>query len=202
MKPGITQQGGVLMRSPSPRRFTLIDAIVLIAATAIALVPIRYILGDFQFPETRTPGDLVERGAELSVILEPLAMMLSLALWLLRLRRPRPRLRRIFRQPGTAAGTTIIVCTLGVLCMFLTIVLMNYITTRSRRFVIIDGVSGELESFFVLLSFAGFPVSCVWIALRLAGVWRAEPSWIDRTGRVLGIYWVLNSVIAAPLVLS
>jgi hypothetical protein len=86
--------------------------------------------------------------------------------------------------------------------MFLTIVLMSYISTRSRRFGILSGVSGELESFFVLLSFAGFPVSCVWIALRLAGVWHAEPSWIDRTGRVLGIYWVLNGVIAAPLILS
>src|SRR5262249_45497282 len=125
MKRGTMQQRGILMRSPVPRRFTLIDAMVLIAATAIAFVPIRYILGDFRFPETRTLSDLVERGAELSVILEPLALMLSLALWFLRLRRPRPRLRRIFRQPGTAAGTAIIVCTLGVLCMFLTIVLMN-----------------------------------------------------------------------------
>ena len=50
----------------------------------------------------------------------------------------------------------------------------------------------------LLLSFTGWAVSAAWVVLRLAGAWRAEPGWIDRTGRALGIYWILNSVIASP----
>ena len=29
-----------------------------------------------------------------------------------------------------------------------------------------------------------------WLALLLSGRWRAEPSWLDRAGRVFGCYWV------------
>ena len=28
-------------------------------------------------------------------------------------------------------------------------------------------------------------------ALAVAGRWRAEPSWVDRLGRALGVFWVL-----------
>ena len=31
-------------------------------------------------------------------------------------------------------------------------------------------------------------------SLWLSGAWRPEPSWIDRAGRALGIYWILISV--------
>jgi hypothetical protein len=54
------------------------------------------------------------------------------------------------------------------------------------------------DAWFILLSFTGWAVGAAWTVLWLAGVWRAERSWIDRTGRVLGIYWILNSAIGLP----
>ena len=86
--------------------------------------------------------------------------------------------------------------------MFAVIVIMNYFNLQNNSSGMFSGVYGELETFVVLLSFAGFAVACVWIVLWLSGVWRAEPSWIDRTGRVLGIYWVSNCIIAVPLIFS
>ena len=41
----------------------------------------------------------------------------------------------------------------------------------------------------------GGAVVSIWIVMGLSGTWRAEPSWIDRAGRALGIYWVSTSVL-------
>jgi hypothetical protein len=36
----------------------------------------------------------------------------------------------------------------------------------------------------------GFAVLAWWIATALACRWRPEPSWIDRSGRVVGFLWI------------
>jgi hypothetical protein len=41
---------------------------------------------------------------------------------------------------------------------------------------------------------AGFVVAGAWIALVLAGRWRAERSWIDRLGRGIGVFWILAAI--------
>ena len=41
-------------------------------------------------------------------------------------------------------------------------------------------------------------VAAAWVSLALSGRWRSEPSWIDRTGRVLGVYFLAS---IPPLVL-
>jgi hypothetical protein len=38
-------------------------------------------------------------------------------------------------------------------------------------------------------------VAAIWVALALSGRWRAEKSWIDRTGRLLGWYWIMYPVV-------
>ena len=37
-------------------------------------------------------------------------------------------------------------------------------------------------------------IACVWINLWLGRRWRPERSWVDRAGRVLGIFWMLWSL--------
>jgi len=113
---------------PTPRRkFTLIDAMVLIAATALALVPIHYIyaaVGVFDLPTDSSLDSFLIIMMGVYAILIPLLITLSLALWLLRLRRPRPRFRQVFRQPGMAASTAILLAALLSLvrfCVFLAI---------------------------------------------------------------------------------
>lgn len=188
----------VLMRSSIPRKFTLIDAMVLIVAIAAALVPIRPLLEEFLSPEVRSPGDVLLLGLTVSVMLQPLALTLSLALGLLRLRKPRPRLRRVFRQPGMAACTAAFVCTLVILFMLLIINLLIYLNFRDYASGLIFSLNVE-DHWRVPLSFTGLAVSAVWTVLWLAKAWRPEPSWIDRSGRALGIYWVLNSIVVPRL---
>jgi hypothetical protein len=43
----------------------------------------------------------------------------------------------------------------------------------------------------------GFAVIGSWATLFLGGHWRAEPTWIDRVGRLLGAYWI--SAIFLPM---
>jgi hypothetical protein len=37
----------------------------------------------------------------------------------------------------------------------------------------------------------GFAVVIARATLALAGCWRSEPTWIDRSGRALGVVWIL-----------
>jgi hypothetical protein len=46
----------------------------------------------------------------------------------------------------------------------------------------------------------GFAVLAIWSVLGLSGAWRPERSWIDRAGRALGAYWVINGVVCGVLV--
>jgi hypothetical protein len=64
-----------------PKKFTLVDAMVLIAATAIAFVPIRLFLWEnWHFPEEHTVPEIWRTGLEINVSLVPLAVSLSMAL--------------------------------------------------------------------------------------------------------------------------
>ena len=101
------------MRATVPRKFTLVDATALIAATAVAFVPIRLFDND---PETHlglqdsgwTLWSILLFGWELNLLMSPLVVAWSAALCLLRLRCPHPRLSRACRQPGTAACLAIV----------------------------------------------------------------------------------------------
>ena len=44
--------------------------------------------------------------------------------------------------------------------------------------------------------FCGAAVVGAWTSLLLSSSWHTEKSWIDRAGRVLGLYWV--GTIAVP----
>jgi hypothetical protein len=175
-----------------PRRFTLVDAIVLIAAMAVALVPIRYFL---------TPDLLEARPTSWSLssiweftlgwhwIATPFLVTWSLAVWVLRFRQPRPRLRRLFRQPGMAATTAI---------------LFSFALTGTKLFGLfgihfLANSSGLADwhnlapELFFMYSMRYLNVLCdavlsVWMLLWLAGAWRSEASWVDRFGRGLGVF--------------
>jgi hypothetical protein len=38
---------------------------------------------------------------------------------------------------------------------------------------------------------AGIVIGGAWLALILAGAWRPERSWIDRAGRLIGVFWII-----------
>jgi hypothetical protein len=186
------------------RPFTLLDAMVLIAAMAIALLPFRFFLSVFEglSATLSVAHRIVEVVFVTDALICPLALSLSLALWVLRLRQPRPGLPRVFRQPGMAASTAILVY----LSLFMTATLislfLNYFASGifgSHMFLTFNYL------IFILImpmSLMGVSVSAVWIVLWLIGAWGPEPSWIDRAGRVVGIYWVVNSLLFGAAVLA
>jgi hypothetical protein len=183
------------VRPSTPRKFTLVDAMVLIAATGVALVPIRLFLWENLHALERWSGsEIMRMGLEANLVLVPPALALTLALWLLRLKRPRPTCRRMFRQPGLAAGTATLLYALVVLISFLLYIYVNsdfaHFAFRSP-----DEMNLWTRIGMVPMFMSGGAVAAVWIVMRLSGAWRAEPSWIDRAGRGLGIYWVTISVL-------
>jgi hypothetical protein len=110
------------------------------------------------------------------------------ALLFLRLRRPRPGLRRVSRQPGAvacAAGTAAVVAG-GV------IVLSRHLFSNGNPLGMISTWPPwhELYEWPMVEARISAAVVAAWTALGLSGRWRSEPSWIDRAGRVMGAYWV------------
>src|SRR6516162_3188962 len=101
------------MRPTPLRKFTLVDAMVLIGATAAALFCVRDIDARTSFDIDSTPfsewsvqlmlSHAVSLGADLNTLLAPVMVSWSAALWLLRMKKPRPRAWRVYRQPGMAA---------------------------------------------------------------------------------------------------
>jgi hypothetical protein len=182
------------MRATALRKFTLVDAIVLVAALAISLVEVRrnlredwFIYGDWSWDNAR------ELSYGFNQVLSIIALCLGCALCILRLRTPRPSLRRIFRQPGTAACATVICYSL---------ILMIGVSIDGWEFFSDVGWGEYFCYMFSMLGghALGGPVAGAWIVLWIGKVGRLEPSWIDRTGRVLGIYWIVSAPFFAPRV--
>jgi hypothetical protein len=183
------------MKSSTRRTFTVFDAMVLIAATAVALAVIRVIAWDNRNEDLgpKSPIGILVQANRLNQLFIPIALTLSVALIFLRMLRPRPRLWRVFRQPGAAACTAVTIHLISSLFIMLGLLGPYYL---------IPHVGGRLNSpaFFLVGFFLfsvyflpGVTVAAVWMILRLSGAWRPEPSWIDAAGRAFGFYFILNS---------
>jgi hypothetical protein len=169
------------------RRFGLLDAMILIAATAVALALIPRGWPDWGINESLLKSRVTFFNVMRYVIGGPIAFLASiwtLALIPLRLRSPRPRRIRLMRQPGMAVGVAV-----GV--MF---ALSAYTATI--------GLLKPFAPFPSLMHWWGgiqlripFAVAGAWLGLILAGRWRAEAGWIDRLGRVLGIFWIAQIML-------
>jgi hypothetical protein len=176
------------------RKFTLLDAIVLIAATAVALVPARYFYAGLfggGSADDATGGSSISNFVAACYLLSlPFLFFWSAALWGLRLRQPRPRSARIYRQPGTAACVTIVVSVMFRIARDVFIVWdpFGILAAKQGRFWHGLIVFGDLSE--VYETTLAFGVPFVWLILWLSETWRAEPSWIDRAGRFVGLWCI------------
>lgn len=105
-----------------------------------------------------------------TLVLAMLFVPLTPTLILVRLRRPRPSLRRIAFQPGFAACAT---ASVAVLIM----VDLAYL-----------GIADVPPGIIPLVP--GASVLPAWSALALARRWDPEASWVDRAGRLVGVFWI------------
>lgn len=172
------------------RRFTLVDAMALIAATAAGLTIFR---GNpmavfVHLPDTWSLKAGLERVVYWVAAAVPCIVMWMLALLILRLRRPRPRLRCVARQPGAVA------CLAAVM-----VVAVGSATATPARITSAIQQDGWRDfqlhwsiylTFINLQTCVSYAVAASWSTLALGGFWRPERSWIDRAGRVLGVFWV------------
>jgi hypothetical protein len=160
---------------------------VLLAAPRIAMVPIRSFFATHRdslvVPDDWTTGLLWLHASYVSAILKPLVISWGAALRLLRLRQPRPPLRRVFRQPGTAACTAIVI---------------SFVFESSRQLIkvsfdVMNDLTHEFWHGIAILSLirleqnvGGPAVLIAWVALDLGRACRPERSWIDLTPAMSG----------------
>ena len=164
------------------RKFTFLDATALLSATGFAAVPAAWMLtpvarrlgaytGNFRWElayfDSLLRYALGDRALGRAMMngLPPAVMTFLFAyaftLLALRLLSPRPPAAELVRQPGLWASAGVV---LGVALM----VALRY---------------------FQPVFFPG-SVALAWLVLVLSGRWRAERSWIDRSGRVVGACWL------------
>lgn len=116
------------------------------------------------------------------------AVALALVLIPLRWRKPRPSVSRILRQPGTVAS----LATVGsMIACLVTTRIGETITKAANQPTPSKVVFGNSWYWSKAVGGISMSVTGVWIALALGGRWSPERSWLDRTGRALGIYWLL-----------
>jgi hypothetical protein len=171
---------------PRCRRFGLGDAMILVAAVAIGLritqtafsnlwrdlrPPVDKITGRINWPQHQLSSILMYANDVMVAFL----VCMSVAFLIIRLRRPRPPLRVLIRQPGVAAHEALLIANIG------------------GRFIVqaaglpLVGRSGSLLFGFVLVS--AIPLAWVYLALSGKGCW--ERGWIDLLGRILGAGWTV-----------
>ncbi len=101
-------------------------------------------------------------------VLEVLVLSLSLTFLLMRLRPPRPPIRAMLRQPGTVAGLA---------------VTFGYFWVKGwLHFIFFGRIIDECA---VAVAVGG-TVAVAWLFLGASRLWAAEPSWVDRMGRLIG----------------
>jgi hypothetical protein len=194
------------MREAGCRRFTISDALILVAATAVGLAGAqgleftRRLMAYATRPELRTPERTIIaiwHGIDLFVL--PCLMAWTLALLALRLRRPRPGRVRLGRQPGMMACVAVVAgLALGIIETAVE-VLMAFAGNDFRGSF--AGPAGAvswqaklsrlvLPWNFIVPYYFGTAVVVAWTVLAVSGRWRREPGWIDTAGIGLGLAWI------------
>jgi len=185
------------LERPKARRLTILDGAVLVAATGLALAIARGAVG-----AARTTGEAA------LVLIPALLTCATAAVLALRLRRPRPDLRRLTRQPGAvavlAASAALAV---GALPIAAAAIVRLVRMSQASPAVVLGAVSVPVSGFepgwatwltgplFHLTRLVGVAVLGAWIVLALSGRRRPEASWIDALGRLLGAFWIAAFVV-------
>jgi hypothetical protein len=172
----------ILARKPNERSVTVVDVMILVAATACAFALLRAAGWEILIPEGFSGRLLFIYFSQLCLS----AYFALLSCWtfafiLIRFRKPRPRVRRLFREPGIVACSAAAAALIVVAAVELALLL-----ARNPWF--------QKEIIFTRISaHASFSALGGLVTLLLSGRWRAQKTWIDRLGRALGIGWIAGT---------
>jgi hypothetical protein len=168
------------------RSFTLLDALVIVAALAVGFALARW-QGVILSPSfaTRSPFELfLIRLRNVGRLITPILFCLSVATLVSGMVPPGfPRRWRI-RSPGMIAclSVTLVVCADGFWYLILHV-------ARIRSGVLLGTVIMTWQAQ------ATCAVIASWTTLWLVGRWRSGPSWPDRLGRIIGGTWISLELI-------
>jgi hypothetical protein len=165
------------------RRLVLRDLGILVAITAVAFVAARLAweatieaFGGYDRKQERALPDaigwfiLIE-----SVGLVPLFLV-----------PPRPRFRRVARQPGATASLAV-AFTVAVLALSETVVISGAWLRGKLGFLRLVDVLWFIGAPVII----GPAVATGWLVVAVTVGWRPQPNWLDRLGRVWGIAWIV-----------
>jgi len=181
------------MQRPTKRPFRLADALVLVASCALGFAFVRVSL-DYELTFWSLSTDLmILRGSWYAVLA---LFPPTVAGLLLRLRKPRPRLRTLCTQPGFVSAIMVVLVTAH---NFLCIGLDQLAYGVPGKSSLYDQTNGFAMLFTVSAAAA---VLASWTLLAVGGRWRPERSWMDRLGRALGVFWLLSGLVPPILNLT
>jgi hypothetical protein len=201
------------------RSFRISDGLVLVAATAFGLAGYRFWLSVTKnglrdlWPtgneNESALGGLWHGAVGAIPVSSILLLSWTTAVLVLRLRAPRPRLRRLWCQPGflacAAAVFVFVWKCLGVGLLAAAEVLTASPAQLSK--ISYGSLLSELLHAMLIYAFApqanvGGAILLLWLVTSASGRCRPEPSWVDRSGRMLGVVWVGISLLSATATLG
>lgn len=198
--------------SLTPRRpFRLLDAMSLVAATAVGLGLARG-MQDPLWSQTNmtvvdgSVGAVLHAAARWTILGLPMIMSLTLAVLLMALQRPRPGFGSLMRRPGTAAcGAAALAMAIGAANMMALLAVVRVKQSMGpyepdRLAVVL--VDCLIHGVPLDCGMPGLAVTVAWATLALTGQWHREPHWLDRAGRRLGLAWIVLMVLSPWIRLS
>jgi hypothetical protein len=160
---------------------------VLVAATAAGLGLGRVLVG------SREPWMDIKVNYAVSV-----ALLWTLALLALNFTRYRAPVRELACRPGFSAGIAIIV---ERLVAFISDAIADPLLWFLEPTISVSTLPDFLKQLLCLCVGSAVRsgactgvVAAVWLVTAMAGCWRPEKTWLDRTGRALGVFWLLITI--------
>jgi hypothetical protein len=178
---------------PTSRRRvpTILDGIILIAASAVGLALAR--AGSLSLGWGTHPGS-ISRLADGTRLASCLVLAWTVAFLPIRSRAPRPPWREVLRQPGAVACCA--ACLSVVIGAIAVIPLVVSALSKTAPFLVQNIAVSVLSNQNIAHS-----VAAAWMALALSGVGRGDGGWVDRMGMALGTFWLLALAFLASLAL-
>ena len=179
------------MPQTSPPRLRLLDATILIAAFALGTFAVWWTAPGLasilkQLQVSTAPSERAYYVIHCIVLIScPYLGSASLALLILRLRKPRPERRRCLRQPGMVASAA---ATLALAIEAARVIPLFALGSTSVRLSNLF-IGPDQRICFAILG--------AWTALKVGGIWRPEPGGIDRAGRVVGVAWIVVATLSS-----
>jgi len=181
------------MREEPTRRFGLSDAMIFLAATAAGLawgrtdlvatvnakvIPTGFVLHNFT--HTR-PVEFADRLITFTRGATRLLACWTVAVFVARLRPPRPLRARLMRQPGMMATATAIAYAVAVGAGWI----LAFLVRARYKPAWSDYAGHAIDPHDTATA-----IMAAWLILALSGRWRPERTWIDRLGSLIGLAWI------------